>query len=78
MRRNASRERRHRVSLRYSRTAAASRGPRGITAHLKRVAGMLAFTRFADIVKHETSDPGLVILEFSGLGRGVESGEPCE
>jgi uncharacterized protein len=49
-----------------------------ITAHLKRVAGMFAFTRFADIVKHETSDPEIVILEFSGLDRGVESGEPYE
>ena len=40
-------------------------GRAAIAAHLERVAGMIAFTGFADIVKHETSDPEIVILERS-------------
>jgi uncharacterized protein len=53
-------------------------GRAALAAHLDRIAGMIEFTRFADIVKHETSDPDVVILEFSGHGRSVESGEPYE
>jgi uncharacterized protein len=53
-------------------------GRAAIAAHLERVAGMIAFTCFVDVVKHETSDPEIVILEFSGIGQGVESGEPYE
>jgi ketosteroid isomerase-like protein len=53
-------------------------GRAALAAHLDRIAGMIEFTHFADIVKHETSDPEIVIIEFSGHGRSAASGEPYE
>ena len=53
-------------------------GRAALAAHLERMAGMIEFTHFADMVKHETSDPEVVILEFNGFGRSVVSGEPYE
>ena len=53
-------------------------GRAALAAHLERIAAMIEFTHFADIVEHETSDPEVVILELSGIGRSIESGEPYE
>ena len=47
-------------------------GRAALAAHLERIAAMIEFTHFADIVKHETSDPEVVILELSGIGRSIE------
>ena len=53
-------------------------GRAALAAHLERIAGMIEFSHFADMVKHETSDPETVIIEFSGYGRSAASGEPYE
>ncbi|UDL94417.1 nuclear transport factor 2 family protein [Lichenihabitans sp. PAMC28606] len=51
-------------------------GRAALAAHLDRIAGLIEFSHFADTVKHETSDPEVVIIEFSGHGRSAASGEP--
>jgi uncharacterized protein len=53
-------------------------GREAIAAHLQSLAGLLEFNNVADVVKHETTDPEVVIIEFSGFGRGLVTGEPYE
>ena len=53
-------------------------GREAIAAHLQSLAGRLEFNSFADVVKHETADPEVVIIEFSGFGRALATGEPYE
>jgi uncharacterized protein len=54
------------------------KGREAIAAHLKALAERLEFNSVADVVKHETADPEVVIIEYSGFGRGLPKGEPYE
>lgn len=53
-------------------------GREALAAYLQRFAGLVEVERISDVVKHETSDPEVSILEFSGFGRGLATGEPYE
>jgi ketosteroid isomerase-like protein len=50
-------------------------GKDAVARHLKRVAGLIAFDRMGTPTVHPSTDPNLVIIEFDGFGRGVETGE---
>ena len=49
-----------------------------LTAHLNFLAGRIEFLSVSDVVKHETVDPDVCIIEFAGFGRSVATGEPFE
>lgn len=53
-------------------------GRKALAAHLEFLAIRIEFGRVADVVKHTTDDPDVFILEFSGSGRAVATGEPFE
>jgi uncharacterized protein len=54
------------------------KGREAIAAHLQALAERLEFNSVADVVKHETADPEVVIIEYSGFGRGLPTHEPYE
>jgi len=49
-----------------------------IAEHLQELGGMLAFDRMTTSVVHASTDPEVFILEFTGHGTGVETGEPYD
>lgn len=49
-----------------------------IAGHLRNLGGMLAFDRMTEPVVHRSTDPDLFVLEFTGHGKGVETGEPYD
>ena len=53
-------------------------GREALAAHLEFLAGRVEFLSVSDVVKHETGDPEVFIIEFSGFGRSVATGEPFE
>jgi uncharacterized protein len=53
-------------------------GRQALATHIGFLAGRIEFLGIADVVKHETGDPEVSILEFAGSGRSVATGEPFE
>ncbi len=53
-------------------------GKAAIAVHLKNLGGMLAFDRMSEPVVHGSTDRDVFVLEFSGHGKGVETGEPYD
>ncbi len=53
-------------------------GREALAAHLEFLAGRIEFLSVSDLVRHETGDPEVFILEFAGSGRAVATGEPFE
>jgi ketosteroid isomerase-like protein len=53
-------------------------GREAVVRHLENVGGLIAFDRMGEPTVHPSTDPSLVILEFEGFGRGVETGEPYD
>lgn len=49
-----------------------------IAQHLEAVGDMIAFDRMGEPTVHPSADPDVVIIEFEGFGRGVETGEPYD
>lgn len=49
-----------------------------IAEHLQKLGAMLAFDSMSEPVVHASTDPDMVVLEFTGHGRGVETGEPYD
>lgn len=50
-------------------------GRDAVARHLERLAGLIAFDRIGAPTVHPSTDQDLVIIEFDGFGRGVETGE---
>lgn len=50
-------------------------GKTAIAKHLESLGGMLQFDGMSEPMVHASTDPDLVILEFEGFGKGVETGE---
>jgi ketosteroid isomerase-like protein len=53
-------------------------GRAAVAAYLSTVGDGIAVDSLADIVVHETTDTDVVILEFTGRGRALKTGEPYE
>jgi uncharacterized protein len=53
-------------------------GKAAIAEHLHNLAGMLAFDRMSEPVVHASTDPDVVVLEFTGHGKGIDTGEPYD
>ena len=53
-------------------------GREALAAHLASLAGRIEFLNVSDVVKHETGDPQVCIIEFAGYGRSLTTGEPFE
>ena len=53
-------------------------GRQALAAHLNFLAGRIEFLSVSDVVKHETGDPEVCIIEFAGFGRSIATGEPFE
>jgi ketosteroid isomerase-like protein len=53
-------------------------GREALVAHLNFLAGRIEFLNVSDVVKHQTGDPDVCIIEFAGFGRSVATGEPFE
>jgi ketosteroid isomerase-like protein len=53
-------------------------GREALAAHLSFLASRIEFLSVSDVVKHETGDPDVYIIEFAGFGRSVATGEPFE
>jgi hypothetical protein len=53
-------------------------GREALAAHLDFLAGRIEFLNVADVVKHETGNPEVFIIEFAGFGRSVATGESFE
>ena len=53
-------------------------GREALAAHIAFLASRIEFLGVSDVVKHETGDPEVFILEFAGSGRAVATGEPFE
>lgn len=53
-------------------------GRTAIAEHLAGVPGLIAFDRIGEPDVHFSNDPDVVIIEFEGFGRGVETGEPYD
>lgn len=53
-------------------------GKAALTQHLKNLGGMLAFDRMSEPVVNPSIDPDVFVLEFTGHGKGVETGEPYD
>jgi len=50
-------------------------GRDAIAAHLQMASKLIKLGNMAHVVTHETSDPETIIVEFSGSGQGVTTGE---
>jgi ketosteroid isomerase-like protein len=53
-------------------------GRGAIASHLETNAAKIEFRDVADIRAHETGDPEVVIIEFTGFGHSVATGAPFE
>jgi len=53
-------------------------GREALSARLGFLSRLIEFHSVSEVVKHETSDPEVFILEFAGLGKGLATGEPFE
>ena len=53
-------------------------GRAGIAQHLERNARRIEFLDVGDVRVHGTGDPDVVIVDFAGYGRAVETGIPFE
>lgn len=53
-------------------------GRDAVSRHLEGVGGLIAFDRMGEPTVHPTTDPDVVIIEFEGFGRGVETGAPYD
>ena len=53
-------------------------GREALAAHLNFLACRIEFLNVSDVIKHQTGDPDVCIIEFSGFGRSVATGEPFE
>lgn len=53
-------------------------GRDAVARHLERAAGLIAFDRMGAPTVHRSTDQDLVLIEFDGFGRGVETGEPYD
>lgn len=49
-----------------------------LVSYLERLGGLLELTSYRDLRVYRTTDPGVVVLEFTAQGRGVQSGLPYE
>ena len=53
-------------------------GREALAAHLAYLARLVELLSVSDVVKHETTDPEVFIVEFASSGRAVATGEPFE
>jgi uncharacterized protein len=53
-------------------------GRAAVAAYLSTVGDGIVVDTLNDVVIHETTDPEVVILEFTGQGRALKTGEPYE
>jgi uncharacterized protein len=53
-------------------------GREALSARLGFLSGLIEFHSVSEVVKHETGDPEVFILEFAGVGKGLTTGEPFE
>jgi len=53
-------------------------GREALSVRLGFLSGLIEFNSVSDVVKHETSDPEVFIVEFAGFGKGLKTGEPFE
>jgi len=53
-------------------------GREALAAHLGYLARLVELLSVSDVVKHETADPEVFIVEFASSGRAVATGEPFE
>ena len=53
-------------------------GREALAAHLGYLARLVELLSVSDVVKHETTDPEVFIVEFASSGRAVATGEPFE
>jgi len=53
-------------------------GREALAAHLAYLARLVELLSVSDVVKHETADPEVFIVEFASSGRAVATGEPFE
>jgi ketosteroid isomerase-like protein len=51
-------------------------GRAALTEHLRGFADILAIEQMTEPTVHRTQEPGVVILEFGCIGRGVKTGQP--
>jgi ketosteroid isomerase-like protein len=53
-------------------------GREALSARISFLSGLIEFNSVSEVVKHETSNPEVFIVEFSGSGKGLATGEPFE
>ena len=53
-------------------------GREALAAHIAFLASQIEVLSVSDVVKHETGDAEVFIIEFAGSGRAVATGEPFE
>ncbi|WP_420606513.1 nuclear transport factor 2 family protein [Novosphingopyxis sp.] len=51
-------------------------GRAAVAKHLEHLGNLIAIERMGEPIVHPTTDPEVVIIEFDGFGRGVDTGEP--
>lgn len=51
-------------------------GRTALAEYLSGLGGILEIESITDLIVHRTQDPGVVLLEFSCIGRGIKTGEP--
>jgi len=51
-------------------------GRTALAEYVNALGSILEIERITDPIVHRTQDPGVVILEFSCIGRGIKTGEP--
>lgn len=51
-------------------------GRQAVAAHMERVGPRIRLDGVSEPLVHRTSDPGVLIIEFEGVGQGVTTGEP--
>lgn len=54
------------------------KGRAELGAYLERLGGVIELLSFSEPRVHRTTDPGVVVLEFTARGRGVKTGNPYE
>lgn len=53
-------------------------GRQAIARHLEQLSELIVFDGMSEPIVHPSTDPGVVIMEFEGSGRGVATGEAYE
>lgn len=53
-------------------------GRPALAAHLSGLSRLIAIDHMTAPNVHQTTDPNVIVLEFGGVGRGVETGKPYD